>query len=352
MAVLLFHANKYFLDDIAVTESIKDAMHLTLFGHGAAGVEFFFMVSGFLMAKSACKRWKMDEKTEKLPDIGTDTVQFLAGKVKAILPYHLITFVIATVSYLVKTRLNPMRTVVFVVSSIPSLFLVQMSGISGGNPNHVEWYISAMLLSMLLLYPLLRKNYSVASRVVAPAVALFVMGWLSQECGRVSGVSVWEGLCYRSVLRGISELCFGIVAFEIVRFMDEKQLNGWIRALLTLIEVAAIAVIAVFFVFNFPNEYEITAAVVIFIIVILAFSRQTLLGVVFDNPVSYFLGKLSLPIYLCQVSCVNFTTVFSKIRPTSPVRLVELCVFSTIVMSFVVMAAGDFWASKLWKVKK
>lgn len=341
VAVLLFHANKYFLKDITANEMITEPFRLTLCTHGAIGVEFFFIVSGFLMAKNAYKKHLNDQKLSTAPDIGVDTVQFLWGKLKAILPYHVPAFIVAVVSWLYLNPMDNLRAAIYVINSIPSFFLVHMSGIGGGKPNHVEWYISAMLLSMLLIYPLLRKNYSVASRVLAPIFALFLLGWMAETGGRVTDVSAWTGICYRSIFRGISELCFGVMAFELVQLLDSVKCNWFVRFLLTVLELTCAAAITWFILVPVPNRYEITAVFVIFLLVILAFSKQTLLGYLLNNPISDFLGKLSLPIYLSQVACINYINYLSLSQLMTPEEQVELCIKYTLALALVTMVVGD-----------
>ena len=56
---------------------------------GYLAVEFFFLVSGFLMAKSA----KRAEETSRL-QLGTETAQFIWHKAKIILPYFIFAYIV------------------------------------------------------------------------------------------------------------------------------------------------------------------------------------------------------------------------------------------------------------------
>ena len=67
-------------------------MHLAFFPHGSIGVEFFFVLSGFLMAKSIFRR----RASAASPN---EYLGFLAHKYTAIFPQHFVAFVIAVWVY-------------------------------------------------------------------------------------------------------------------------------------------------------------------------------------------------------------------------------------------------------------
>ena len=66
--VLLFHAEGL------VPGGVKLPGFFSFFENGAIGVEFFFIVSGFFMAKSALKS-PADEK------LGSETISFMSKKI-------------------------------------------------------------------------------------------------------------------------------------------------------------------------------------------------------------------------------------------------------------------------------
>ena len=73
LVIMLFHTNK-------------------LFGGGYIAVDFFFVVSGYLMAVSMEKR--MTRQSQKPVPLGQDTVSFLLHKAGGIFPYYVVVFVL------------------------------------------------------------------------------------------------------------------------------------------------------------------------------------------------------------------------------------------------------------------
>lgn len=61
--------------------------HITFFSKGYLGVEFFFLVTGFLMARSAHKTNRTSNNS-----VGTDSLRFMKKKIWSIFPYHLVAF--------------------------------------------------------------------------------------------------------------------------------------------------------------------------------------------------------------------------------------------------------------------
>lgn len=154
-----------------VTERVPEEG--SLMKHGRIGVEFFFLVSGYLMAKKA-----LNTKEENL-SIGQETVQYIWKKIKSFFPYIVVAFIF---SFLVNNYYKP-YTKSQIVNSIWNLFLVDMSGVKTTFVIEQTWYISAMLMSMLILYPLIRKYKKNFTHIIAPIIVLFVGGWLAHKTG-------------------------------------------------------------------------------------------------------------------------------------------------------------------------
>ncbi len=302
MAVLLFHCEKYVLGE----PSLEDGYHLSLFCHGSMGVEFFFLVSGFLMAKSISK--KIRQQTELQETLAQESLGFLKRKITSIFPMHVMTFILAFIAYVLANHMNYIEMMGKAVESIPSFFLIQMSGINLCSPNHITWYISCMLIAMAILYPICRKYYEFFTHYLAPLMAVLILGGCIATTGRITGVSEWTFVCYKSVLRAVCEIALGMTGFEIAQYISKQKFT-----------------------------YGQRIGLAIFALVVLAFSGVGAGSFIFNNALCYHLGKLSLPLYLAQLTPIYFICEFGKEWPAS--KQIAGIVAGTFLLAYLVFGA-------------
>ncbi len=333
MAVLIFHCEKYVMGE----PSLKDGIHISLFCHGSMGVEFFFIVSGLLMARTAYKRQQV---TEKL-NLATESLNFMKRKIMTVFPMHAIAFVFAFIAYAASQHFGWTQIVMKAVESIPSFFLIQMSGINLCSPNHITWYISCMLIAMALLYPLCVKYYEMFTKYIAPFLAIMILGYCVATTGRLTGVMVWTGIVYKSLLRAIGEIALGACGFELVRQLEECVTRTSQKILIAIGEVIVFIGVMAYMIGTFPSEMEIIETIAIFVLVVLAFSGKGLGSSQFNNRLCYALGKLSLPLYLVQLVPIYIVGEFET--DWSNQRKIVAVIISTVMLAGIVMIINMLW---------
>lgn len=332
MAVLLFHCEKYVIGE----PPLDKGYHLSLFCHGSMGVEFFFVVSGFLMAKSAYKKNQLDP------------VSFLKRKVAAIFPMHVLTFFLAFAAYVISNRMHPVEIIAKAVESIPSFFLIQMTGINLCSPNHITWYLSCMLIAMAVLYPLCRKYYQMFTCYIAPLLGILLLGYCIAGTGRLTGVAQWTGICYKSLIRALSEIALGAAGFEASRRLQQKEFSQGKRIGIAAAELLLFLCTMVYAVGTFPSTWEVIELFAILLLVVLAFSQTGAGSRFFDNRLCYHLGKISLPLYLAQVTPIYLVTGFAE-HWTKRQQIAGV-IAGTFVLAYIVFLTDHF--RHLWKGRK
>lgn len=93
------------------------------------------------------------------------------------------------------------RVVKDLFASIWELLFLTNTGIVGYSPNDASylsndatWYISAMILSMLLLWPLLRKYKENFFYIIAPLMICFLLGYSYQKFPSLRRPMKWQGV--------------------------------------------------------------------------------------------------------------------------------------------------------------
>ena len=114
--------------------------------NGYICVEFFFMVSGYLVMK------KINNNIFSIVDI-------MKKRLLRLYPHYLLSFIVMFMS--VNIYRNGRIDIQQFFSSIPEILLIQNIGVFNGGLNYPCWYLSVMLFStliILLLYKLVSKN--------------------------------------------------------------------------------------------------------------------------------------------------------------------------------------------------
>ena len=264
---------------------------------GYIGVEFFFLLSGFLMARSAAESYSQNKETP----VGAATVHFIKRKVLSFYPYYLFAFFVTFLIYpnIFKGPLNSF--LLRCEEALWELLLVKRVGVGNGVwLNGATWYLSAMVFCMFLIYPLLYKTRDIFVHIIAPVLVVFILGLLYAE-GGLSITGKWFPQHYRSLLRAFAELSMGCVCFEICCNL-QKQIPGTTkRMLFTIAELLCYLTALAFAAFwkgDMRMDYFILLVLAVGITI--SFSGLSYFYEKKAGAFTGFWGKYSLCLYLCH----------------------------------------------------
>ncbi len=320
-----------------------------LFGSfGYISVEFFFIVTGFLMANSAAR---MENSSQSQVCLGEETVGFVWHKIKRILPYYFLA-VLASIPFLfIGKNLGRREFVSRLMMSLWDIGFLGASGIKTYSVVRGGWYLSAMFISLLLLYPLLRKFKDCFTCVIAPLTAIILLGYISQTYGNLNQYIAEYTIVYSGILRAIAELCIGCICYGVYEKIHVKPFTQGARMIISIFCIFGfLGVFLGAHLSSYPY-FDFVLLLIIAICTTLVFSK---LGAVsrakiFDHPFFSFLGELGLVLYLNQFWVKSIIT--QNISKSNGYQfMLAVYVAATFAASLIIMGIV-YLLQKFWKQK-
>lgn len=260
---------------------------------GYIGVEFFFLVSGFLMAATAARQ----RNTEEI-DTGTLTIRFVRRKISVFFPYYVVAFLFALITWMIRFEGNSR---VFWMRIREAFFeFVLMKGIGLGNSsclNSPTWYLSAMVLCMLAIYPWLIRKRKLYTHICVPVTSVIILAHFYSQKGGIQQNPDLFGINYWRILRAFVELNLGCVCYEVSSVLSQKQYGSLKKGILTCAEIALYAFPLILSFFT-KADYDYILLFSLMAGVTLSFSGVTYTSSIPSGKASAFLGKFSLVLYL------------------------------------------------------
>lgn len=174
--------------------------------HGETATTLFFIISGYLMAKKAVNK-------EKSITIAVDTWDFLLGKIKK----WLIPFIICWIfSFILNSCINQRsfkEMGMEFLKSVPELLLLRSTGIMSSSYLSQTWYLSAMIIVMLGIYPLIRLIGNLYCAWIAPVSAILIYGYMSMDSEMLGYVMNPCGIFTKGLLVAAAGINLGIFLY-------------------------------------------------------------------------------------------------------------------------------------------
>ncbi len=197
-------------------------LDLGCFYNGSIGVEFFFLVSGYFLAKYA-KKVTVDKK--EIPQV---TWKYVFKKISVFYSYLLIIGFVKIIFLTIANDLSKKQIFSYILKALPRYFLLCTTTIADNGIFYVDgsWYLSAMILSMLILLPMLLSKYDISSKIIFPVFGLFTLGaiYLNFNAIQVTG-SKFLGLFNVGFIRALAEIALGSFCYEMTETVKSKYPN-------------------------------------------------------------------------------------------------------------------------------
>ena len=306
------------------------------FRKGSIGVEFFFLVSGFLMAKSALSKKDQNEK------IGIETIKYVFKKIKGFAPYIFFSSLIGLVMSNIYNKLSIYAN----ISSVWDFLFLNMSGIDCPFINNPTWYISAMLICMMIIYPLIRKYKHNFIYLSIPFVILG-LGWMSKTYAHLRSPFLWTGFVYKGLIRGFIELLIGSIIYVLYEKFKNIHFTKFGKIIITLIEIIGFIIpfLLSYFIKDAQN-YDFVILLILSVSILLAFSEKTLDFKLFQNKFVFWLEKMSLSLFVCHQPLRLFVQKSSLFTSMTYTEKLSCFVIITFIISLICTYLIEFLKKK------
>ncbi|WP_022754326.1 acyltransferase family protein [Butyrivibrio fibrisolvens] len=290
--IVLLHHSRYLLGD--------DNCY---FLGGSLGVEFFFIVSGFLMMNTV-DRIVSSKNYNTIPvdrNLANETTSFIKKKIKAVLPQFPIAWFIGLIFVIIIGQMSIVEAFGEFKEDFWELSLLKMTGIYDGGLDGVMWYISSMLICMTILYPLLRKFPHMMRKIWCPFLALMFLGMMCILDGHPRNPTKVYSIIYKGNIRAFAEICIGIWSFDIVRKIKNINWSGLARVIFEIVQLTGYLMAIVYMYMEKPGRDDYFFLMILSISVILSFAQVGILSEVYNNRFSMILGRFSAAMYFSHL---------------------------------------------------
>lgn len=164
------------------------------------------------------------------------------------------------------------------------------------------WYLSAMVLSMAILYPLTLRYKDFFRRIVSPLIALFLLGYLYQKYGHFRSPDVQDGMFLKGTIRGFSEIAFRIFCYEIGKLISKYQFSTLSKLLFTIIEYGSLIGIMMYSNTESCWDMDVPSVLLFGISIIIICGNLSLLSPFWNKlKIMPSLGKFSMMVYINHI---------------------------------------------------
>lgn len=197
--------------------------------------------------------------------------------------------------------------------SLDELSLIWMNGFVFKDFQYLGpmWFFSAVLLSLMVIYPLLLKVPHIFAGIIAPIISVFGYGYIYGKHGNICIIqNMAEG--GGGVIRAFCGICLGIFIAYIVMTgkKDAKQHTKRFKIVIMLAQIGALAIIL----FNFNTKglcfVDFINLFLMALIIYWNFIDEGLLEKLFANKIVYFLGKSSKALFISHTSLIWLRSTF------------------------------------------
>lgn len=282
-----------------VASLIIALFHADYLGRGWIVTEFFFMLSGYFAFRAVMQ--------SKIGDNPNEPMGYMWKTIKKIFPYAVISMLLMFFVRVYKWNLSAKDSLFYFLNFLENATLLNGTGMIPPNYRINEdiivgemflgpiWYICALVVALPVMIYLVRRYYGKLGLWMVTVLPLLIDGYIVMKDGTIQG---WHMNLLGFItldFRALAGLLLGGAVYWLSSVIKEKDVNGFGKSILFLVEILLMLSIF-FFAYEKRTEYTLLPILAFVLSLAITFSGQTLTSYVHVKALN-FLGKLSMPIF-------------------------------------------------------
>lgn len=310
--VLISHTDLFMREDTYMPHAL-----------GVWSVFFFFIISGMLMLNGT------EKDSENEPEIST--WNYIMKKVnKLFLPCIVALFINFCIFQVINLKNGVILSVIDISKIIPQILFMTSTSVDNFMLNSPAWYISAMLIVMIPLYYLLRRNRNFYLYIFSPICAILGYMYCYNFEGHYCAFYQYFGLLSGGLVLAITGLSFGSISYIVAQKLKNCVSKAQ-RMALTIIEVLLyLLIFSVWFNTQCDADSAYSVMLLLPFAVGISFSKSSYICELFYSRYFGVCGKISLAIYLNHISSWRI------VREYFMNESYKMCVFIMIILTVVI----------------
>ena len=316
---------------------------------GALAVEYYFFLSGYFLARSL-EKLSLDNKMSFIKKYYT----FMKNKIKALLTVHFIAIIAILIIIACCDKKNFVNKL---LPGITSIFLVQMAVVYHGNFEKAlivpEWYLSSMIICMLIMVPIFLAFRKLMKGVFVVLILLGVLAIFAVIFILITKMKLKPNMIFD--MRAWGEMNVSMFSYYLSLYIEKQTYSNGINILLKIVEIVAYCIPVILGIFpisanNEPICMTITGACA-FVAIFITFSKKG--NIIKSEKANYifgYLGRISLPIYIFHPVIIDLIDYVWIPCPKYAKYLIVF--FSALALALLYRIIADFLNKKIEERKK
>ena len=316
---------------------------------GALAVEYYFFLSGYFLARSL-EKLSLDNKMSFIKKYYT----FMKNKIKALLTVHFIAIIAILIIIACCDKKNFVNKL---LPGITSIFLVQMAVVYHGNFEKAlivpEWYLSSMIICMLIMVPIFLAFRKLMKGVFVVLILLGVLAIFAVIFILITNMKLKPNMIFD--MRAWGEMNLSMFSYYLSLYIEKQAYSNGINILLKIVEIVAYCTPVILGIIpisanNEPICMSITGACV-FVAIFITFSKKG--NIIKSEKANYifgYLGSISLPIYIFHPVIIDLIDYVWIPCPKYAKYLIVF--FSALALALLYRIIADFLNKKIEERKK